>query len=254
MDPNTRVYLQRKGRPEGPYSLSVLLQMVEDGDVSYEDWCVSEGQTRPRRVREVLDWDDLSDTYPEIGEEDEDEDEWDEGEEESDGEEPGEEDDLEEGEPEVSPPRRYRHRERILYRGRPSLLSYPKSLILTLACIVAGVGFREQSEWYLIGGLGAGLLVFSGLLTARSLRLYLVSAKRVELVTGFLAHDSREVLISDIKAINVKQPGLKGLFGVGTVEFDSPGGDGVEVSFTDVGAAHQVKKLVRQLQDGPVGG
>ncbi|CAN5196335.1 hypothetical protein BH23VER1_BH23VER1_09590 [soil metagenome] len=55
--------------------------------------------------------------------------------------------------------------------------------------------------------------------------------------------------ICDIRAINVRQRGLLGLLGVGTVEFASAGSDAIEVAFSNVRRPHRIKALVRQLQD-----
>jgi len=39
------------------------------------------------------------------------------------------------------------------------------------------------------------------------------------------------------------------LLGIGTVNISSAGSEDVEVQFKDIRRAHQVKKLVRQLQE-----
>mgnify|MGYP001283869533 CR=1 FL=1 len=89
----------------------------------------------------------------------------------------------------------------------------------------------------------------SWILLQRSLRLYLITPRRIEVVKGFIAKSSNEVRIEDVRAINVHTPGLAGLLGVGTVEFASAGGSEIDVEFKQVYAAHRIKSLVRRLQD-----
>ena len=84
------------------------------------------------------------------------------------------------------------------------------------------------------------------------MRQYLISRKRVEIIYGLLIKSSHEVRISDIRTINVKANGLKGLMGVGNVEFASAGSGGMEVEFRGVRRPHQIKELVRAIQDGKV--
>ena len=72
--------------------------------------------------------------------------------------------------------------------------------------------------------------------------------KRQELIWGIIAKSSNEVLIEDIRIINVRQKGLSGLLGIGTIEF-SCAGDSIDVMFSDVWKAQRIKTLVRELQD-----
>ena len=78
-----------------------------------------------------------------------------------------------------------------------------------------------------------------------------MTGRRIEVVKGLIARSSNEVLISDVRAINVTCSGLIGAIGVGTIDFFTVG-DEPEVTFRKVWAAKKVKSLVRQLQDSPV--
>ncbi|MEM8955687.1 MAG: hypothetical protein AAGD22_16150, partial [Verrucomicrobiota bacterium] len=64
-----------------------------------------------------------------------------------------------------------------------------------------------------------------------------------------ISKSSEEVRVCDIRAINVRKAGVKGLLGVGSVEFASAGSDGSDVVFEDVMGAHRLKENVRRLQD-----
>ena len=140
-------------------------------------------------------------------------------------------------------------RSRPLYRGHPTLLSYPRSLLLATALAVGGFFSHSLHPALGVAGIALALLIVVGVGVERSFRLYLVSRRRVELVYGIFAKSSRELRIEDIRAINVNRSGLLGILGIGTVEFSSAGSDEVEVAFDDVWAAQRVKGIVRKLQD-----
>lgn len=149
-----------------------------------------------------------------------------------------------------SPPR-----EGLLYRGRPTLLAYTKSLLL-IVTLAVGIFFIDDLGPFETDpgitkqiGLTILMLVLCLLSLQRYASLYLITDRRVELVKGLIAKSSREIRIQDIRAINVSRQGILGLFGIGTVEFASAGSDGVEVAFDKVWNAGKVKLLVRKLQE-----
>lgn len=254
MDQPTAIYVLKDGARIGPFSIDDLLDLVESGEIGYDDVCLRAGSVECERVRQVLDWDDDrpppegTDDPVETAPEDPEDEDWDE-EEEYEEEEEDADDEL------VAPARRKgpapppRDPRLILYAGHPSVMSFPGTLVLIAAAVGAGIRFQAQSGWWLFAGLMVALFGVSWILFQRSLRLYLITPRRVEVVKGFIAKSSNEVRVEDIRAINVHTPGVMGLLGVGTVEFASAGGAAVDVAFTDVYAAHRIKSLVRRLQD-----
>lgn len=141
--------------------------------------------------------------------------------------------------------------ERLLYVGHPSWLAFPKSLFITAVCIGSGIFFQQHNvrlEWITLLGSIAGLIVlFIGL--DRTTTTYLVTTKRVEMEFGIIGRNTKEVRIGDIRAIDVVQRGFGALLGIGTVKFDSSASAGPEVCFRNVRRAHEIKQLVRELQD-----
>ncbi len=118
--------------------------------------------------------------------------------------------------------------------------------------LITGVGgyyLGAQDGWYAFGGISLASFLFTYACFHRSCTEYIVTEARVEVIAGFLRKSSFEVRVCDIRAINVRQSGLKGLLGIGTVEFASAGSDSIEVSFPNVRRPHRIKALVRQLQD-----
>jgi len=251
-DRSERIYVVKNGERIGPYDVDELLERVDRGEISYEDFCLRQGGSRHVPVREVLDWDDSEwrrfgwhEGAGEIEEEGEieSEDRLEELEERESWPEPGPRAPAAPGRPDINDPASR------LYVGHPSLLSFPKSLLLAISGIGLGLVLWDRNGWFLFGGLVVALLVFAYILFERSMRQYLITPKRVEIVHGFIAKNSNEVRIDDIRAINVKKPGFIGLLGIGSVEFASAGGDDIEVVFTQVSRPDAIKGLVRRLQD-----
>lgn len=263
------IYVLKDGSRLGPFTEEELLEMVDEGTLSYEDVCLRAGRIETERLHQVLDWEEDRDfalgSEPEpedigVGEDGE---ELDDGGWEEEDEDLEDDEDLESEEPPEIPGNEdagiHRPLPRpadpptnpnlVLYAGHPSVLSFPKTLAFIAIAIGAGIYGRTHHPAWLLAGLVAALFGVSWILLQRAMQLYLITPRRVEIVTGLIAKNSNEVRIDDIRTINVLTPGLRGLLGVGTVEFASAGGSAVEVAFVDVQAAHRIKGLVRRLQD-----
>jgi hypothetical protein len=139
-----------------------------------------------------------------------------------------------------------RHRkgaETILWQGHANIWRYAGqffwSLVfgITLGIFTLGIGLLILPLWW--------WLIF----LERKKRKYIVSNKRVRTEFGLLAKSSKEIRVRDIRSVNLVKKGLAGLFGIGTLEFSSAGGAGVEISFEAIENAEKVKRLVSDLQD-----
>ena len=80
-----------------------------------------------------------------------------------------------------------------------------------------------RESWALFMGLVLVAGVYGYVCVVRSMALYLVTSRRVEIIHGLITKSSNEVRVKDIRTINVKKSGFKGLLGVGDVEFSSAG-------------------------------
>lgn len=138
----------------------------------------------------------------------------------------------------------------ILHHAHPSWLGYTKALFLVLLLLVAaGLLFTIQAEYGVIALLCASsTLIAIGI--SRYSHDYIVTRERVELIWGIIGRSSKEARICDIRSIDVYEPGIKGLLGLGTIDFSTAANAGIEVSFRDMPRAHEVKDLVRKLQRG----
>lgn len=233
------IFVLRDERRIGPYSLDELLAAVDEGSVDYEEDCLESSDTRIMKVREMLDWDSpelrkTGDSHRDSRPEDRSP---------ASRSEPDSKPVETEGGPPSDP-------NALLYAGHPSFLSFPKSLALMALAILGGIyaGDHFGGGW-LVAGCLLALLGLSYILFERSMQLYLITPERVELVKGFITKSSNEVRVRDIRAINVRKRGFIGLLGVATVEFASAGSDQIEVAFSNIWAAQEVKLLVRRLQD-----
>jgi len=120
--------------------------------------------------------------------------------------------------------------------------------------------YAGQIFWSILIGLivavftfGIGLLIMPfwwwAIYAERKKRKYIVTNKRVKVEFGLFTKSTKEVRIRDIKSINVVKKGMAGLFGIGTLEFSSAGGSGVEVAFEAINNAQKIKDMVADLQD-----
>jgi len=248
------VYVLKKGHRIGPLSVDEILDFLEEGTLDYNDLCLREGSAECERLREILDWDAIPGSIvtvppevtttalaPRSGNFIEPHHTSKEPANEKVSESDRESDDAPTPPADLAP-------STILYRGHPSVVKFPGSVFGILSGIGLGIWLHDVSIWITAGGFFLALLCLSYLSYCRAVRLYLISPKRVEIITGLIAKNSKEARIIDVRAINVSRSGFAGLFGVGTGEF-STAGEESEVTFSDVWSAHEVKALVREIQD-----
>ncbi|MCF6314060.1 MAG: PH domain-containing protein [Verrucomicrobiales bacterium] len=137
----------------------------------------------------------------------------------------------------------------ILYSGRPSLWSYPNSLLFIAISLALGIYFRPQYDWALLAGLCSALLFFMQMQMRRTRHQYYITPKQIELIQGLILVNSREIPIDYIGAIHIRQRGLQGLVGLANIEFATLESPMPILVFHNVRAARQIKDLIRRLQD-----
>lgn len=133
--------------------------------------------------------------------------------------------------------------EETLWEGRPTLWNNSRSIFwsiatsLVLGALTLGIGLLLLPIWWF------------GIYMERAKRKYIVTNKRVKVEFGLFSKSSNEIRIRDIRNVNVVKKGIGGLFGIGSLEFSSSGGSGIEVAFTAISNAEEVKKLVYLMQE-----
>ena len=138
----------------------------------------------------------------------------------------------------------------ILHHSHPSWFAYSKTLLLSLLlAIAAGLLFLFEPAYALLA-IVVSVIVLFGVFVARLTHDYVVTPQRVELMWGIIGRNSKEARICDIRSIDVYESGIKGMLGIGTIDFSTAANAGIEVQFRDLRRAHEVKELVRRLQSG----
>lgn len=138
--------------------------------------------------------------------------------------------------------------EEIHHHVHPSWLSYGKELFLVFLLAAASPLLYLIGSPFFLATAGASAFLLITVWIARASREYLVTEERVEHLWGIIGRSSQEVRICDIRSIDVRERGISGMLGLGTVDFSSAANAGIEVSFRHVRKAHQIKVLVRGLQ------
>lgn len=226
---NDRIYILKDDERLGPFELDQIFEGLERGEFRYDDVCLREGAGETERIRQILDWDEHTSPVAESPTESAEE-----------AEEIDHGSQLEEEGPDVS--------RTPLYHGHRSIISFPLPFFGLVGGIVGAVWLYPTDAMYTLAGIIVAVFSLAYLSLTRYTQEYFITDRRIELVTGLIARSSKEVRITDIRAVNVTCEGLPGVFGVGKVDFFTIG-DSPEVSFTEVWAAKEVKTLVRKLQD-----
>ncbi len=139
--------------------------------------------------------------------------------------------------------------DRVLYRGHPSMLTYWRTGLFAFVLGAGGMLLSTEKQELSAFGLMAALVVLLWGALHRLGQCYLVTTRRVELITGLIARSSRELRHEDIRSLSVDQRGLAGLTGIGTITFSATGGREEDVVFADVRGPARIKDLVRKIQE-----
>jgi len=140
--------------------------------------------------------------------------------------------------------------EELILHGHPAWLSYRKSLFSFL--ILASVSILAQEFHFglawCVTAAALALLCLAFVALDRMTTEYLLTTRRVEIISGLIGRSSKEIRVADIRAVDVTQTGLNALFAVGTVDFYSSAGDEADVCFENISRPHRLKEIVRDLQ------
>ena len=262
------------GRKFGPYTCHELATMLADGEVGLDSLCIRVGDGEIQEVSELF-RESVSDREEEELEEEDGGDDDDGGDDEEE-EELFEEVDWEDGvwiadedeedqDAEGQSARSSRNAGRsevdmdeVICRFHPSILGYPKLLLMFLILGAMALFFVSVAPALgLPGGMLTGLTIALACMTLALLMIfrhfdcYIITRGRAEVVRGIIAKSSNEVRMSDIRRIDVDKAGLLGLLNVGDVKLSSSGTGGFDVVFAKVRAGHKVKKILRRVQKDP---
>ena len=127
--------------------------------------------------------------------------------------------------------------EQILYKRHPAMFRNAP-ILFVLCCLlvlVYGVGLLILAVWF--------LSVWGTTLT--------VSDERVTLRKGILSKHTNEVMIRDIRNVQISQGIFQRLFGVGSIAVGSAGHGGVEIEAAGIPFPQRVKQIIDERRRNP---
>jgi hypothetical protein len=150
--------------------------------------------------------------------------------------------------------------ERTLWEAKPAYVSYlaawllgsiflMPAWLLVIFLVLNMLSADATVEPLHLGMMGIGALIFMWALLHRNTTRYRRTTQRVVCEWGIVSKQSREVRLSDITAMNLKQSGIDALFGIGNLELCSSGTSGVEVFLRAVPNPKQVREEIRHARD-----
>ena len=86
------------------------------------------------------------------------------------------------------------------------------------------------------------------LLYRRYSNSYYVSERRIEHRKGIIARNVKSIRISDLRNVNMRQGIVDRMLGIGTIEFSSAGGSGIEVAWVGILHPGAVRQQIEDLR------
>jgi uncharacterized membrane protein YdbT with pleckstrin-like domain len=147
--------------------------------------------------------------------------------------------------------------EHVLFEGHPSwrstLTFYIKGLlVVAVAAAVAAAVTAVGDEFS--GGItsGAALAALALVLVAGYLRrmstTYTISNRRLHIKRGIISRRTQEARLERVQNVNTDQSALERILKVGTVDFDTAGGDDHDFKFAGVADPSEVVQAVDAAQ------
>ena len=126
-----------------------------------------------------------------------------------------------------------------------AVLALPTPIILILFIFVISPGSDAAFSLLIVILLTLLPLVYY----RRYAHRYVVQNGRIEHQKGILARRVNSVRVKDIRAINIKQGIIERLLNIGTLEFSSAGGAGIEVTWWGLCYPDEIKNTIEQMHD-----
>jgi membrane protein YdbS with pleckstrin-like domain len=216
-------FLLTESSKEGPFSDVELMDLLDREVVQLDDLCEPETGGEPFEIGSLFEI-----IHPEAEDEDE--------------------EIEEEAEEEATPVAPGKAPEEILYVAHPSIVLFIPHLIFS--CLFAALGYffyaKHSGAALLLVIIAVGILAVAYVLRHR--HSYEITTRRVVRYEGLIMPSTVEIRIADIRTINVKRTGLKGMVGIGIVEFSSAGTEDGKVDFENVARCVTIQTMVRKLQ------
>jgi len=126
--------------------------------------------------------------------------------------------------------------ERVLWQSKPAWGYYTGTFILGV------VG--------LFGFVLPGLVILVGIVLDRQNRKYSLTTRRAATTSGIIATKSNEVLLQDIRLVNLNRGFFERVLGLSSIEIGSAGTGQIEVAFLGIQQAQRVRDLIDKHRTG----
>jgi uncharacterized membrane protein YdbT with pleckstrin-like domain len=148
--------------------------------------------------------------------------------------------------------------EHVLFQGHPSwrstLTYYLQGLVavVALAAVVAGISYVSEDEvktnWVVPAVLVLLALVIVAGYVKRIATTYTITNRRLHIKRGIVARRTQEARLERVQNVNTDQTVLERMLRVGTVDFDTAGGDDHDFKFSGVADPLVVVQRVDEAQ------
>ena len=147
--------------------------------------------------------------------------------------------------------------EHVLFEGHPSwrstLTFYLKGLLVVVAAAAVAAAVTSVGDEFSGGVTGAvavaalALVLVVGYLK-RIATTYTITNRRLHIKRGIVARRTQEARLDRVQNVNTDQSALERIIRVGTVDFDTAGGDDNEFKFHGVADPSEVVQAVDRAQ------
>ena len=144
--------------------------------------------------------------------------------------------------------------EKVIYQGHPSWRSilgfYIKgSLLAVLAGLIAALASSlaeddVKTNWVMAAVLGVLIVVLLVGWLRRLMTTYTISTRRLHIRRGLISRRNQETRLDRVQNVNTSQSVLERVLRVGTVDFDTAGGDDYDFAFRGVSDPNHVAETV----------
>jgi len=148
--------------------------------------------------------------------------------------------------------------EHVLFEGHPSWRStlgyYLKGLlVVAAAAAVAALASliaedEVQAGWIVTAALVTLALVLVAGYLKRIATTYTITNRRLHIKRGIVARATQEARLERVQNVNTEQSALQRILQVGTVDFDTAGGDDHDFKFAGVADPSEVVQAVDRAQ------
>jgi uncharacterized membrane protein YdbT with pleckstrin-like domain len=148
--------------------------------------------------------------------------------------------------------------EHVLFEGHPSWRStlgfYLKGLVavVALACVAAVASLIAEdgveAGWVVTAGLVAFAVVLVAGYLKRIATTYTITNRRLHIKRGIVSRATQEARLDRVQDVNTNQSALERILRVGTVDFDTAGGDDRDFKFDGVADPSGVVQAVDTAQ------